>query len=326
MDLELIKSITHGAYDIYAENDTVFFKRFTAKQKSAYDIDSGLKARAACASGICFDFETDSSYVKISCDFLKRARNFGYFDLYIDGVFVGSIGKDEAGSNETVIFDIPKIDGGTRRVTIYLPHLLEIGVCGFEVEDGAKVIPIEKENKLLLCLGDSITQGMDAKFPSSAYPVQIACELKMELLNQSVGGYIYKSESLDKDLHIDPDMIIVAYGTNDWTVGKDEASLQKEIDDYFGTLTAIYDSKTINVITPIWRFDINETKAVSFETLTNIIKESALKYGVANIVDGMNLMPHDVKFYAGDTNIHPGDLGFMHYSKNLLKYLKPYTR
>ena len=325
MNIEFIRDITHGAYNIYAEKDTVFFERFTKKQKSVYDINDGLRARAACASGICFDFETDSSYVEISFEILKRARDFGYFDLYIDGNFTESIGKDKADSNGCVTFNIPKNGEDKHRVTVYLPHLSELGITGFEAEENAKIKPIKKENKLLLCLGDSITQGMDAKFPSSAYPVQIARELKMELLNQSVGGYVYRSESLDKELHVSPDMIIVAYGTNDWNLCKDRAALQMGIDDYFGALTAIYDPKIIHVITPIWRFDINKPNAVSFEELSEIIKESALKHGIANIINGMNLLPHDLKFYAGDTNIHPGDLGFMHYSKNLMKYLKLYT-
>ena len=322
MNIEFIRDITHGAYSIYAEKNTVFFERFTGKQKAAYDINDGLKARAACASGICFDFETNSSYVKISFVILKRARDFGYFDLYIDGNFTESIGKDKADSIGCVTFNIPKAGNDKRRVTIYLPHLSEFGITGFEVEENARVKPIKKENKLLLCLGDSITQGMDAKFPSSAYPVRIARELNAELLNQSVGGYVFKSESLDKDLHISPDVIIVAYGTNDWNTCNDRTALQQSIDDYFSVLTEIYDSKIINVITPIWRFDINEAKALSFEELTEFIKESASKYGITNIINGMNLLPHDLKFYAGDTNIHPDDLGFMHYSENLMKYLK----
>ena len=322
MNIDLIKDITKGAYNIYSENDTVFFERFTKKQQTAYDIKDGLKARAACASGIYFDFETDSSYVKIDCNFLKRARNFGYFDLYIDNVFTETVGKDTAGNEETVVFNIPDNGRTKHRITIYLPHLLEIGIVNFEVDKNATVKPVKKEDKLLLCLGDSITQGMDAKLPSSAYPVQIARELKMELLNQSVGGYVYDSKSLDKDLYANPNMIIVAYGTNDWNICNDKVSFRNNVDDYFNTLTAIYDPKIINVITPIWRYDICESKAVSFGELSGTIEKNALKYGITNVINGMNLLPHNLKFYAGDTNIHPSDFGFMHYTKNLLKNLE----
>ncbi len=322
MNIDLIRNITKGAYNIYSKNDTVFFERFTKKQQMAYCINDGLIARSVCASGISFDFITDSSYVKIDCKIICRARDVGYFDLYIDNIFTETIGKDTADSEETVVFNIPDNGRTKHRITIYLPHLLEIGIVNFEVDENATVKPVKKEDKLLLCLGDSITQGMDAKFPSSAYPVQIARELKMELLNQSVGGYVYNSKSLDKDLYVNPNIVIVAYGTNDWNVCNDKVSLQNNINDYFNTLTAIYDPKIINVITPIWRYDIDESKAVSFEELSGIIKKSALKYGITNVINGMNLLPHNLKFYAGDTNIHPSDFGFMHYTKNLLKNLE----
>lgn len=174
MDINAVKNITRGAYSIYSENNTVFFERFSKRQKDMYSENGGLRVRSLCASGICFDFITDSSYVKIEYKVLDKARDFGYFDLYIDNIFVESVGDDQACKGGTVEFKIPKINRSEHRVTIYLPHLLELGIVGFEVEKTANVIPIKKEEKLLLCLGDSITQGMDAKYPSSAYPVQLA--------------------------------------------------------------------------------------------------------------------------------------------------------
>ena len=322
MDINTVKNITNGAYNIYSEDDAVYFERFSKRQKEAYAENGGLRVRSLCASGICFDFVTDSAYVKVGYKVMSRARDFGYFDLYIDNIFVESIG-DDCLSDGTVKFKIPKDGCKEHRVTIYLPHLSELGIIGFETEENASVIPVKKEEKLLLCLGDSITQGMDAKYPSSPYPVQLARELNMELLNQGVGGYVYNGKSVDKDLNINPDLITVAYGTNDWNVCKGRDEFSENTDNYFKALTSVYDTKITYVITPIWRFDIDNTMPLgSFNDLVGIITEKAVKYGIKNIINGIHLVPNDIKYFAGDTNVHPSDLGFMYYFKNLLRYTK----
>ena len=157
MDINTVKNITKGAYNIYSEDDSVYFERFSKRQKEAYAENGGLRVRSLCASGICFDFVTDSAYVKVGYKVMSRARDFGYFDLYIDNIFVESIG-DDCLSDGTVKFKIPKAGCKEHRVTIYLPHLSELAIIGFETEENAGVIPVKKEEKLLLCLGDSITQ------------------------------------------------------------------------------------------------------------------------------------------------------------------------
>ena len=61
MDINTVKNITKGAYNIYSEDDTVCFERFSKRQKEAYAENGGLRARGLCASGSCFDFVTGSA-------------------------------------------------------------------------------------------------------------------------------------------------------------------------------------------------------------------------------------------------------------------------
>ena len=45
----------------------------------------------------------------------------------------------------------------------------------------------------------------------------------------------------------------------------------------------------------------------SFNDLVGIITEKAEKYGIKNIINGINLVPNDIKYFAGDINVHPND-------------------
>jgi len=129
---------------------------------------------------VCLDFVTDSPVVKLEYIVRDFARKWLFFDLYINDRFVETAGgpREEAGGG-TVEFAIPNNraagDGKLRRVTIYLPHLADIAVVHMELADGAVLEPAPMHRRNLLSLGDSITQGMNAHRPSSAYPVQDFC-------------------------------------------------------------------------------------------------------------------------------------------------------
>src|SRR5690606_37350992 len=122
--------------------------------------------------------------------------------------FTASVGTDRSEETEAVFRY--ELDGAAmRRVTIYLPHLAELTIQAIRYSDGAVVEPASASPPAgrLLCLGDSITQGMDAKYPSSTYPVLLSRFLGMHVLNHGVGGYLFDKSSLAPKLAYEPDLI-----------------------------------------------------------------------------------------------------------------------
>ena len=51
------------------------------------------------------------------------------------------------------------------------------------------------------------------------------------------------------------------------------------------------------------------------------LKEIFMKFPKIKVVDGVDLVPHKKECFIADV-LHPNDLGFKEYSKNLIKKLK----
>jgi Lysophospholipase L1 and related esterases len=319
--LAQLKSITNGAIDVTEENGEYRFHRFTEKQTKEYGVKENLKIRCACPAGVSLDFETDSDFFQVQYSLkFSTGRPFFHFDFYVNDIFTASIGEDPLVNREgTVCYQFPKEFGKTKRVTIYLPQLYELTLSNISLSNGSRITPAQQKSKKLFCLGDSITQGMEAKYPSNTYPVQLARYLNAELLNQGVGGYIFNHESLDKDLPYSPDLITVAYGTNDWSSLPSAEALLTNVTAYFKTLCAIYPTVPIYAITPLWRSNLHDIRpAGTFEQVGNTMRTVCEKYPNIKVVDGMKLVPN-MSLYLNDKTIHPNDLGFLHYAFQLSK-------
>ena len=321
--LDTVKSIAKGAVSVYRTATGIRFSRFTKKQEKAYTAKESLRIRSACPSGVCLDFYTDSGSVRIGYRVLNFARNWLYFDLFVDGVFSKSAGSEPLQNEGEVNFSLDVCDKGAHRVTLYLPHLCELEITGFALDSQAEIKGVPAYDSSILFMGDSITQGMDARYPSFAYPVQVCMALNANLLNHGVGGYVFDADAIDEDLHYAPDRIFVAYGTNDWQKYGTKEEFFDKVVPFFEKLTTVYDKNKLCVLTPIWRYDIHEQKSMgSFFELTDSIKAVCREYGVLRVIDGLKLTAHDTRFFGGQKNPHPNDLGFTHYAKNLLNMIE----
>jgi lysophospholipase L1-like esterase len=150
--------------------------------------------------------------------------------------------------------------------------------------------------------------------------------LDAEILDQAIGGEIFDKKILDAALPFDPDLITVAYGTNDWAVQPNQETFLTAAEAFFERIKEIYPDKKIVYISPIWRGDYQrpygtqDTAVGLFDTsvkeLQALAKENSLF-----VVDGIPLTPHISDFFA-DQILHPNDLGFGFYAENLLRELQ----
>ncbi len=315
---EEIRQISKNTLDIDV-SDGVRYKRFTPGQYEEYGKQAFLLLRSNCPAGVCLDLCTDSDYIAVSYQVREKARNWLYFDCYVDGVLCCSAGQVPVGGGAGEMrCDLPNEKGASRRVTVYLPHLVELVLTGVGLSDNASVRATSPFEKNLLCLGDSITQGMSALRPSSAYPVQLARYFGMNLLNQGVGGYFFEQNSLDKGIAYQPDIVTVAYGTNDWTVCKTPGEYREKVRGYFKTLTDVFPEAQIFVITPVWRSDCADMRPIGgFPVVSDILREELRMYPQIGVIDGQTVMPHIPTLF--NDGLHPNDEGFMHYALKLIQ-------
>lgn len=306
------------------ERDGDFIKpiRFTKKQFAAYSLTEPLAVRSRCMAGICLDMITDSDFVRFDYVVKGIVRNWIYFDVFLNDVFVESIGSDQVDEGEYTfeyrVESKAKEKNQKNRITIYLPYNIDLSMGNFRLAENAFISGIKPYDKTLLCLGDSITQGMDARHPSCIYPVLLSRFLKMELLNQGVGGYVFNSDSLDENFSLKPDIITVAYGTNDWSKCSSPEEFRHNCRDYMEKLVSLFPDIDIYVMTPFWREDLNEMRdAGSFYDLSDTIKDVCRAYPKVVVLDGLELIPH-LPAYFGDKWVHPSDEGFKDIALNFL--------
>ena len=324
LTLNDIKKITFGAVSVYENNGFVIFERFTEKQKDCYKKYRTLslhnKVNATASVKIAFKSNTDYLKFDYILDYAS-SREYAYFDVLVNGNIVYSTGTDKIDVSEKILE--VNFEKGEKSIEIYFPWSMRAKIKNFEISDNASIIP-KKHSKIMLAYGDSITQGYDSIHPSYAYINQLAKALDSELFNKAIGGDTFFPELLEAKDGFFPDIVTVAYGTNDW-LKCSYGEFVFNTKTFFEMLYENYKNTKIYVITPIWKLSEEDgTKPmvnISFAEHRLFIKNTALQYENITVIDGDYLVPHDTALFA-DKILHPNDDGFSFYSKNLIEKIK----
>ena len=329
LTLETIRSIAQGALYVREENGEVLFSRFTDTQKEYYRISSeknpsnGFYRKSFASSGIRLEFLTDSDTLGLSYRTqYASSRRFYFFDVSVDGVMIEHFGHENIAESRSE-FSV-KLPEGTHKVCIYLPCLAEARITALTLSDGATCTPVERPLKLL-CYGDSITQGYDAKYPSQTYANLLADKLGAEMVDQGIGGEHFCPGLVAEDIPFAPDIITVAYGTNDWS-NQDPALTVERAGAFYAELRRRYPTAKIFAGTPIWRGDNHRvTKIGTFEQGRDVVRNAARAAGVTAVIEGDDLAPHIAEAFAPDC-LHPNDFGFKFYANALHNAILPYLK
>jgi len=327
LNTENLKELLKGALSLHREEEWLRLSRFTEKQSNYYfeKTPDTLYPKTRATAGMKLDLVTDAD--EISFDFRvfpASSRAFYSIDLYIDGIF-----RDELyvmnhmrKKSGTVSFSLPE---GSHRLTLYFPNLMRMDIANVLLKGASFAKPVPSKMKLL-CLGDSITQGYDAYHASLSYVNRLSEILDAEILNQAIGGEVFDADILDAELPFEPDLITVAYGTNDWAIRTSKEEFLDEAERFFRKIREIYPDKNIVYISPIWRGDYRQpfgerdTQVGAFDSSVKALQALAKESGLY-VVDGLPLTPHISDFFA-DQILHPNDLGFGFYAENLLRAIK----
>lgn len=327
-----LSAIVCGAVSLEQTEKGVRFHRFTPEQFALYEKKSEkMFLKSKTSSGIKLSFRTDSETLFLR--FLVEqdiGASFMSFDVFVDGVMLGSLnnfaGRELPQNYMKLEFPLGEFSGsftlgkGEKNVTIHLPWNGIPFLQSLELEDGAMLIPVKPAGKLL-ALGDSITYGNAAMHPSNRYASKLCQALGLEEFNKGIGGERFCPDLAATRDDFEPDLILVAYGTNDWRKSTRE-EFYANVNGFFTALNQTYPGVKTIVITPTWRSNLHvKTNFDSMDQVIAAIREAASGRENTVIVDGMELVPHDVSYF-GDYGCHPNEKGFEMYTQNLLKILQ----
>lgn len=335
LDLHQIAGITSGAERVIQEQDGIHFYRFTQEQENLYlTYKSGHRAKLYACSGIRLAFRTDSRKLQLKVLLEKAtARNYFSFDVFVNGEMVDTLDNFSGLEIPVMYTDLAvsygefskEIDLGTgeKMVTVYFPWTAKVILQALELDDGAKLQPAIPEKKLLV-LGDSITQGYDAMRPSNKYITRIADWLGAEEYNKAIGGDYFWPELADTEEPFMPDYIIGAYGTNDWRK-LPEKTFTENCRGFYKNLSDRYPDVQIFAITPLWRADQDyEEPYCPHDQMDENIRRLVADLPNVIPISGYPLVPHEEGLFA-DLRLHPTDMGYDHYYKNLKEVMAPYV-
>lgn len=315
LTLEQIKAITVGALRVWEENGDFHFAKCTQKQVDAwYKLDKILGSRSETTTGIRLDFYTDS---KLFAFTPQVNGGLGRYEIYVDNVF--SYYYTAADFEENARKAI-SLDGKEHRITLYLPAHVIGALAAVELEKDATIRRPKFDRKMLF-IGDSITHGWDSTWDSLSYAQNVSRFFNAESVIQGIGGAYYHNTVFDKAIDFEPDIVVVAYGTNDW---RHYASLEegrKHCSQFLDQLVERYGDKKLFGISPLWRKDSkNDTAMGSFESCRAYIKAEIKNHNMI-LIDGDALTPHLSEFYC-DEVLHPNTSGFAIYALNLIREME----
>lgn len=337
LSIEQVKSITKGAERITEEAKGFCFYRFSEEEGEFYrerakeKNDPFMYERTKYTAGIRFLFRTNSKTLTLKTILsMAGSRRYFSFDVYVNNEPIGYIDNfSEMGLPQNYITtEVPiaesyekifELGEGDKTVCVYFPWSMIAMIQEVSIDDGAYIEAIDLKKKII-CYGDSITQGYDVQRSSLRYAARIAEALGAEEINKAIGGERFVPGLVEIKVDYQPEYILVAYGTNDWTHHGFDV-FQGNCKAFLKAVSENYPDTTIFVLTPIWRGDMmQEKKSGEFEDVGKYIKEFAVPYKNIHVIDGFDLVPKDGTYYA-DGWLHPNDKGFMCYYENLKKQI-----
>ena len=312
-----IKSITRGAVDI-VECDGLFrFDRFSDEQKAVYkDGRQRSYARTGATASVVLDFHTDSETLRFDYEIDRLnmvSPDFLFFDVWENDLLTHHVGEYK--KEKLIAAANIKLKPGEKRVRIFFPTLFAMSISAPILDDGASFRPSERKRRALI-LGDSITQGFDAHFPSLSYANTLIRDFDLDAVNQAIGGEVFLPDALGTEPLFDADIVTVAFGTNDWSSGGLDYGISE---DYFNRVAELYPRAKKIYISPIWRTAAEELRdGISFYEAIAEFKCRAKNSGFT-VISGLKILPNMPQMLTD--GLHPSDFGFTQYAKSLSRKL-----
>lgn len=317
LSFEQVASAVRGVARVEEIDGKINFFRFTAEQDAFYARrDKDFHRKSHATSGVILEFDTDSRWLGLSVEVSSgSSRRFTAHSIFANGQRVGQLGSVIAPEIASECYEGSfDLGDGTKRVKILFPWAACSKLESLTLDDGASFAPLQKEKTVIL-FGDSITQGYDAELPENSYASQLVAALDANGINKAIGGEVFCPELASLPDAVTPDLITVAYGTNDWSRF---CHLTEDAAEFYRTLRKTYPKTPIVALAPVWRADWQDRPDhTDFRLVAKALEAIAAEVENVHFIDCFGFIPEDTALFS-DAYLHPNDEGFRYYADRLI--------
>lgn len=229
--------------------------------------------------------------------------------IYVDGVRYGDF--QTPSPVNTVTQSTVFINMGTSATRLYeiiLPYADGVEFGQVKVDPAYTVTsPSSRTGQLMVCLGDSITQGFKASDLRRTWPFLLASAKGFRCLNMGYGGRVTVPSDGTIVAGLSPDLITVLLGTNDYLNQVDTATYKANLKQLLINIHAVNSSVPIYLSAPI---PTTVSKPIPFSSYEPIAGQVKTELAYAQIVGVSNgsLITNTATQLDAD-GIHPNDAG-----------------
>ena len=160
--------------------------------------------------------------------------------------------------------------------------------------------------------------------PSASGKTTTALKIKEQMKRLGVETHTVSMDNyfntIDPEQNIKPDLITVAFGTNDWAGRPTAEEFDTRAENFFSRLNEVYPGVPVYAILPLWRGDSWRQKPTGTFTEARARLAAIMAAHGCIIVDGMKAVPHLPEFF-DDYRLHPNDLGFSFYAQEMIRVI-----
>lgn len=318
-------SLFAGTARLETADGSLLPHRLPAAVYEAFRGNAVLAARARCGAGVRLRFATDARRLDVTLRFPETSATGCYaLSLFVDGAFHSSFGPPEpAEAWRHRLFDLP--DARWREIELWWPSYAECRLREIAGDPRASFRPSPPEaGPLLLCLGDSITQGASCPHPHRTYAALVAARLGFRLHNLGIGSAVMDPALADLRGEIPFDAATIAIGTNDFGQQRPLGDFRAATRELLGRLRAERPGAPLALLTPLPRWGMMpEGARDGLEAYRAVLREEASRHPSLLLVEGPDLLPDADQPSRTPDGVHPVDLGHQLLGKRLGEFLKP---
>ena len=320
---EQLLSCLHGSLKPHITPLGMEPRRFTDSQ-FAYRTTEGQFSRMRAPVGVSFDFNSNATFLEFEYHLTYiHCRNWVGFDCYVNGNLCHRFYEEPITQQEgKVRFEFATSD--EKHIAVYFPISVPLAVKNLTLSPHATLTPSPKKPKQVLMFGDSILQGMNARFSSLCLPVLLSQHWNCDILPQAMGGGSFGEHVIDENLPYTPDVIVIMFGCNDWyTFAKTNEEITENARAFAEKLDALYPDIPRYFISPIWSATWQKSRREGmcpYGEVHDYIQKGIASMKNTTLLRGFDLCPHHSSFLAD--GVHPNELGFQYYANQIAKAIQ----